>query len=147
MRIAKALRFPPVDKDLRRQFEVDIERRVSNDHVISIDGIDYEVPRGCASRKITVRRRLLEDTIVYTHLGKVIELHPVDLAGNARARRAKDRSSSVSDESPVPPTTAAQSAFDGDFKPVVDEAGGFIGDQPSTDDQPDNDCKDLEQTS
>jgi putative transposase len=143
----KVLRFPSADKDLRRQFEVDIERHVSNDHVISIDGVDYEVPRGCASRKITVRRRLLEDSIVYTHLGKVIELHPVDLAANAQARRAKDFTPSADDESSGPPTTAAQSAFHTTFKPVVDEAGGFIGESPSTDDQQLNDQQDQEQTS
>lgn len=141
----KVLRFPPVDQDLRRKFEVDIERRVANDHVISIDGIDYEVPRGCAGRKITVRRRLLEDTIVYTHLDKVIELHPVDLAANARARRAKDSTPAASDETSTPPTTAAQSAFRNKFKPIVDEAGGFIGDLPITDDQQDQDNPDQEQ--
>ena len=143
----KALRFPPVDKDLRRQFEVDIERRVANDHVISIDGVDYEMPKGCAGRKITVRRRLLEDTIVYTHLGEVIELHPVDLAANARAKRARDFTPAANDETSGPPTTAAQAAFHDDFKPIVDESGGFIGDPPITDDQRDNDLPDLDQTS
>ena len=120
-------------------------RHVANDHVISIDGIDYEVPRGCAGRKITVRRRLLEDTIVYTHLGKVIELHPVDLAANAQARRAKGSPKPASDESFDPPTTAAQGAFHDKFKPIVDEAGGFIGDLPTTDDQQNKDNPDQEQ--
>ncbi len=141
---SKALRFPPLDEDLRRHFEVDIVRRVANDHVISIDGIDYEVPRGCAGRKITVRRRLLEDSIVYTHLGEVIELHSVDLVANARAKRAKGSPKPASDEFSDPPTTAAQSAFHDEFKPIVDKAGGFIGDLPTTDDQQDH--PDQEQT-
>ncbi|RLA56827.1 MAG: hypothetical protein DRR04_13765 [Gammaproteobacteria bacterium] len=125
---AKALRFPQDDQTLRSHFEISIERRVSNDHVISLDGIAYEMPRGYAGRKVTVRRRLLEGTIVLLHEDKLIELHPVDLASNARSKRAKGVLDSSSSDHTIPPRTAAQIAFQNEFGPVVDEDGGFIGD-------------------
>ncbi len=124
-RDTKKLRFPANDRELRDGFEVHVERRVSNDHIISIDGIDYEVPRGYAGRKLTVRRRLLDGTIVLLHHDKLIVLHPVDLATNARTRRAKDHKTPTREESTAPPVTAAQTAYDSEFEPVVDADGGF----------------------
>jgi transposase InsO family protein len=145
----KALRFPLTDQELRQSFEVTVERRVANDHVVSVDGTFYEVPRGYAGRKITLRHRLLEATIVFWHDGKTIELHPVDLAANARAKRAKDLSSQPSSDTSAPPTTAADLAFQSHFESVVDEDGGFIDDDDdtTTDFQQDQDHSDQEKTS
>ena len=82
----KKLRFPASTQALRDKFEVHLERRVTNDHIVSIDSTLYEVPRGYAGRKVTVRRRVLEGSIVFSHQSKAIVLRPVDLAANARTK-------------------------------------------------------------
>jgi len=135
---AKELRFPASTADLRSKFEVHLQRRVANDHVITIDSVLYEVPRGHAGTEITVRRRVLDGTIVLEHQGRDIVLHAVDLASNARAKRAKDRPPRGPDDGGgKPPKTAAGIAFQEDFKPVVDAHGGFEGgdDDPSSPDR------------
>lgn len=121
----KALRFPENETRLREKFEIHIERRVSNDHVISVASILYEMPRGYAGQKVIVRRRLLEDTIAFLHQGKIIKLHPVDLAANARARRSKKGENATEKESHSLFKSAADMAFERDFKPIVDGDGGF----------------------
>jgi len=124
----KPLRFPEDRAGLRKKFEIWIERRVSNDHVVKIGSIDYEVPTGYAGRKVVLRRRLLDGTIGFFHEGKVIDLHPVDLAHNARAKRAKSDPEN-GEITGMPRRTAADMAFDRDFGKVVDEDGSFDGEE------------------
>jgi transposase InsO family protein len=130
----RPLRFPKDDHDLRRNFEVYIERRVSNDHVVSVDAVDYEMPTGYAGQKIVLRRRLLDQGLGFLHEGRIIDLQPVDLAANARARRAKGKSPQP-DTQPVPRPSAADLKFQRDFGPIVGADGGFDDlDGPSIDD-------------
>ena len=129
----RPLRFADSDDDLRQRFVLHIERKVSNDHVISFDSVHYEVPRGHACHKVIVHRRLLDGTIAILHEGKLVELHPVDLAANARARRAKPGRQAEPSQHPLP-KSAADLAFERDFRPVVDADGGFI--QPPTEKKP-----------
>lgn len=119
----KPLRFPDDHQALRRKFEIWIRRRVSTDHVVSIDSIHYEVPKGYAGRVVMLRRRLLDGSIGFLHDGKVIDLHPVDLAANARAQRAR----AGQDDQPetMPRKSAADMTFDRDFGPVVGDDGGL----------------------
>lgn len=120
---SRTLRFPEDREALASKFELSIERRVSTDHVVSIGSVEYEMPRGYAGAKVTLHRRLLDGTIGFTHRGKVIELLPVDLAANAHARRARD----LRRDEPrsMPPTTAAELAFNRDFEPITEADGGF----------------------
>jgi transposase InsO family protein len=122
---AKALRFPDSVEVLGRMFELWTERRVSTDHVVSIDSVAYEMPRGYATRKVLLRRRLLDGGIGFLHDGRLIDLHPIDLAANARAHRARGSSP---DEPPrsVPKKSAADIAFQRDFGPVVGDDGGAL---------------------
>ncbi len=108
-----------------RHFTMSFERTVSNDNVLSYDGVRYEAPRGSASEEIMVTRHLLDDNaLTVLHEGKETRLHPVDLAANADARRGCPRS--PQDGFTATPTeTAAQTGFDTDVKPVVDADGGF----------------------
>ncbi len=119
----RALRLPESREHLQSMFELSIERRVSTDHVVSIGSVEYEMPRGYAGAKVTLHRRLLDGTIGFAHQGKVIELLPVDPAANAHAQRARD----VSHDEPrsMPPTTAAELAFNHDFEPITEADGGF----------------------
>ncbi len=124
---AKPLSFPPSDEDLRGRFVVHFERTASGDHIVSIDGTAYEVPRGLAGTRLTIHHRLLDGTYAVPAGGKLVDLHPVDLVANARSRRGRSRCAADTDaEVTAPlPKSAAEMAFDRDFRPVVSSDGGF----------------------
>ena len=130
---AKPLRYPEDRDSLRRKFEIHLERRVTPDNTVSIDSTPYDVPTGYASEKIIVWRRLLEGTVGFVHDGRVIDLLPTDLEANARAPRAK-RVTGRDETTAIPPKTAAEDAFDRDFRPVVDADGGFHHDSDDSND-------------
>ena len=126
----RPLRFADDEATLRSRFVVTEERRVSNDHVIQFDGVDYEAPRGLARQRVLVHRRLLDgaDDLAPEHLsvlhdGRLVRLHPVDLAANARARRGTSRSEPLDEVAPV--KTAATVAFERDYGSLVGPDGGF----------------------
>lgn len=120
----RPLRFPPSDLDLRRHFVLHLSRRVSADHIVSVDSVLYELPRGRAGEMVTLQRKLLEDTLWLLHEGRLIQLHPVDLAKNAITRRAHPGPvAPLETDHPLPPT-AAEIAFQQDLFPVVDPDGG-----------------------
>jgi transposase InsO family protein len=119
----KPLRFPENDAELRAKFEIHLARRVSADHVVQVDGVLYEMPRGYAGQRVVLRERLLDGTLAFLHQGRLMELHPVDLAANARARRA--RQDAEEDVQHPLPKSAADLAFERDFGPVLDADGGF----------------------
>jgi hypothetical protein len=83
------LRPVPDDGWLRSRFTLVDKRLVSNDHVISFDGVLYEVPRGLAGERIEVHRRAIEGTLHILHDGRLIKLHPLDPVTNATSPRAK----------------------------------------------------------
>jgi putative transposase len=120
----RPLRFPTDDADLADRFVVTETRKVSADHVISYEGVDYEVPRGHGGTEITVWRRLLSGALSVVHDGRLVDLAPVDLAANAIARRSRP-SAPAPDDDESAPRTAAQLAFARDFAPVVGSDGGF----------------------
>lgn len=117
----RPLRFPDDDQALRARFVTTESRKVSSDNVISYQGQDYEVPRGHAKTEIQVQRRLLGGELAVVHDGRLVVLHPVDLAHNALDRRAQ---APRPDDDEGTPTTAAQLAFQRDFRPVVGSDGG-----------------------
>lgn len=121
----RALRFPDSDEELRQRFVVFEPRVVTNDHVVSLDGVRYEVPRGYAGRTVILHRRLLDGTV---HMpldgGALTELHPVDLHANATARRGADRDEDAPTVEP-PPHSAAALDFHADLGPIVGPDGGF----------------------
>lgn len=127
---ARPLRFPEDEATLRSRFVVTEERRVSNDHVIQFDSVDYEAPRGRAREWVLVHRRLLDsaDDIAPLHLsvlhdGRLVRLHPVDLAANARAKRGTPRSEPLDEVAPV--KTAATLAYEREYPSLVGPDGGF----------------------
>jgi len=127
---SRALRFDWDEAELRSRFVVTEERRVSNDHVIKFDGELYEAPRGLARQMVLVHRRLLGevDEVAPEHLsvmhdGRLVRLHPVDLAANARGGRGRDRETDIDEVAPV--KTAATLAFERDFPSLVGPDGGF----------------------
>ena len=108
---------------LRSQFFVREERLVSHDHVISLDSVLYEVPRGLAGQRVSVARDVLDPShLRLDHEGGSIRLHPVDLHANARARRGAP----APEPDPTPPVaSAANRAADRAFAPITEPDGGF----------------------
>ena len=127
----RPLRFPESQGELRAKFEVWLERRATADGIVSIDSVRYELPRGYAGQKLTLRRRLLDGGIGFLHEGQLIDLFPVDLEANARSPRARTKHKEPDVQAPPPPS-AAELAYQRDFGAVVDEDGGFQQDDSLT---------------
>lgn len=127
----KALRLPESDVDLRRHFVVHFERTVSNDHVVSIDGVSYEMPLGYRERKARIHHRLLDGSYAVVHCGRLVDLEPVDLVANARSPRARGTSHPADEEAHPLPPSAADLHFDRVFGPVVAADGGFADPEPN----------------
>jgi len=117
----RPLRFPRDQRDLRSRFLVTETRRVSSDNVVSVDGVSYEVPRGHARDYLELRRQTLDGTIWAPHDGRLVQLHPVDLAHNAQDRRANPSPNPVDDQR-EPPVTAACMSFERNFGPIPEVA-------------------------
>lgn len=120
----RPLRFSEDDSDLRRRFVVFEKRRVSNDHVVSMDSVDYEVPRGYSGTQIVLHRRLLDPTIAMIHHGRLLDLAPVDPVANATSRRGQP-GPCVDDTVRPPPPSAAELSYQKDLGPVVGPDGGY----------------------
>jgi hypothetical protein len=116
------LRFPSSEAELRERFFVTETRQVSSDHIVSFEGTAYEVPRGYATTRATLRRSVLDDSLYLLHQGQWTRLHPVDPTANAYTRRARPGPTEP-EEGPPPVPTAACHAFDRDFGPVVTAEG------------------------
>jgi len=129
----RALRFPESDEALRGCFVVRERRRVSNDHVISFAGTDYEVPRGHAGKQLSLERHLLDETLWIEHQGELVQLHLVDLTANARDRRARGTDAKDEPRTPLPPS-AAELHRQRDYPSLVGDDGGF-SDTETPDDQ------------
>lgn len=119
----RPLRFPRDQDDLRSRFLITEVRKVSSDNIVSVDGVCYEVPRGHARDRIELRRQTLDGSIWTPHEGRLVCLHPVDLAYNAQAGRANPSPMTRPDDLQEPPLTAAAMAFNRDFGPLLDSTG------------------------
>ncbi len=118
----RPLSFPESGEDLAARFFVSETRKVSGDHVVSLDGVGYETPTGYAGTRVTLYRHAVEGTVHLLHEGRLVRLFPVDLERNARDRRGRE----ADEPPPARPTRgAADIAFTNDFGPVVDTDGGF----------------------
>jgi hypothetical protein len=122
--------------ELKRGFVVFEKRRVSRDHVVSVNAVDYEVPRGHAGECVILHRNVLDDTLHFPEQdGRLVQLHEVDLAANAKSRRASGKVSQDATPRPLK-KSSADLAFDTDFRPVILDDGGFIDPDPSNGDFP-----------
>jgi len=121
----RPLRMPESLSALRERFVVTLQRRVSADHVLSVEGTLYETPRGMAGSKATVHRQVLDGTLRVLFQGRLVKLLPVDLTANAHARRHRHRTAPAEGPAPIPVKSAADLAFERDFAPIVDADGGY----------------------
>jgi transposase InsO family protein len=112
---------------LDAQFLTTEERTVSNDHVVSLDGTLYEVPRACRGR-IVLTRHLLTGTLTVRLDGRPVEIHPLEPTKNAFDRRGRPpRPKPGEPRGSTHPTavTPVQRAFDDDFGPLVGPDGDY----------------------
>jgi putative transposase len=123
-RDSRPLRMPESEHDLRERFVLTETRKVSNDNVVKFESTAFEVPRGYAGTDIPVRRHLLDPSLWILHHGRLVQIHPVDLARNAFDRRAH-HAAAPEPEGTVP-VTAATIAFHRDFGPIVGSDGGVL---------------------
>lgn len=128
-RSERALRPAPSDDWLRECFTVELERRVTSDHVVSVDSVLYEVPRGHGGEWVTVYRRLLErtpdeDALYIQHQGRLVRLHPVDLAFNATSGRARPKTGD-DEVVAVPAKSASTLSFERTYATMLDSDGGY----------------------
>jgi hypothetical protein len=126
---SRDLEYPQSREWLAARFLVSFTRVVSNDNVITFEGTAYEVPNGHRQQRTTITRHLLKgNRLTMVHKGRRVIIHPVDLAANAYARRARGSRATQKDaDSPV--DTAASDAFEGDFQPMVTPQGDYPSDQ------------------
>jgi transposase len=131
---SRALRPAQSQKWLTQCFTIGLKRRVSADHVVSVDGVQYEVPRGHAGESATLYRRVLEkteyrDALYIKHKGELVRLEPVDLAFNAQSGRARLQIQPPHDR----PTSVAKSAstlsFEKTYQSMLETDGGFSDDE------------------
>lgn len=122
-------------EDLARAFVTYLERTVTNDRLVPIDSLFYELPRelspgGRRGEKVVVTHRLLEGTYHVVCGDRLVRIHEVDLAANARSPRAR-RGEPAAEETATPAEkTAADLAFERELGPVVDGDGSVL---PATD--------------
>lgn len=122
----RKLRFVENEETLDNAFVLHENRHVANDNIVSIDAIHYEMPRGHAGTTVVIRRNVRNNTLSFIDRGRLIQLAPVDLAGNARDSRAGNPASA--DEPPQKHSrSSADIAFNKDVSPIVDADGGFTG--------------------
>ena len=118
-----SLRFADNAAVLRQTFVVELSRRVSNDQIISVDGVNYEVPRGLAGSKIVGFRQVLDGSLRVldpNQSGNPLQVRRVDLAANARDRRGRPAPDAMGADNAGAslPNTAAGMAFARDFAPI-----------------------------
>jgi len=123
---SKALRYFDANT-LRQHFVVNEERTVSNDHVISLHGTHYEVPRGHARQRITLYRNVLDESIAMMIDGRRVELRAVDVVANAHSKRGAgvERATDGDEYFRAPTRGAADLSYQHSLGPVVDADGGF----------------------
>ncbi len=118
------------DAHLQEVFTLPLTRQVSADHVVSVEGTPYEVPRGYAGSEVVLHRRLLEvtdeaDALYLEHKGELMRLFEVDTRANAHARRDSSDSAVVGEMTEPATVSAAERAFRQTLRPMTDADGGY----------------------
>lgn len=116
---------PYPDRDaLREHFFVTRTRRVGNDHVVSVDGRAWEVPRGLAGETVSIRQDAFDPLhLLLEHDGRPVRLAEVDVVANARGRRVRRPPPDPDADPPEP--GAALAAAERALAPITQPDGGF----------------------
>jgi hypothetical protein len=128
---------PIEETALRAAFVAGVERLVSADHIVSVDGVAYEMPIGFARQKVILERHLLDGGSLHhpDRHGTLVCLQPVDVHANATARRARRLDEAPPDERPPVPT-ASMLRFQQQLGPITAPDGGFPDPGPDASSEP-----------
>lgn len=129
---------PIEEAALRAAFVVGVERHVSADHTVSVDGDLYEMPLGFARQQVTLERHLLDGGSLHhpDRHGERMRLEPIDLHANATAGRARRLAEGeTSNDTQKPVSTASMLRYAQHLGPITTPDGGFShpGSDPSCD--------------
>ncbi|MBW2109771.1 MAG: transposase [Deltaproteobacteria bacterium] len=105
------------EEELRTHFVIHLKRKVSNDNIIKVNSIPYEMPLGHAGTRVVVHHHLLDRTVSFCEHGKMLLLSEVDPHANAktpRGRRGKE-----AEEKALPHETAAMKRFNKQYTSLV----------------------------
>ena len=122
---------PIEEAELRAAFVASVERTVSADHIVSVDGVAYEMPLGFARKAVVLERHLLDGGSLHhpDRHGRLVRLQPVDVHANATAGRARrvapESSKSPSEVEPSPVPTASMLRYAQQLGPITAPDGGF----------------------
>lgn len=119
-----ALSMPESLDKMEQHFVICESRRVSRDQIITVAGVNYDMPQGYAGRIVEVYRHILHKTVSVKHDNKMIVLAPVDLTLNATVPRAHPAKASDIKQCPI--RSAADIAFMKDHQPIVGKGGDFF---------------------
>lgn len=120
---SRTLLMPSNWKELNKHFCIEETRKVTADNCIKFNSKSYEAPLGHAGTKALVRYQLLEQKLYLVLEEGEIALHLVDKNANAKKRRANTEPHSNPADEPV--TTAAELAYNKDFRSIVTSDGGY----------------------
>ncbi|MFC1853523.1 hypothetical protein ACFL27_25310 [candidate division CSSED10-310 bacterium] len=121
----KALEFPSNEQELDSQFMITEMRTVSKDNIVSMDSVEYEMPKGYRRKRVILYRNVLDESIHFQHKDRLIQLFEVDKGLNARTKRGKMAIDDEEEPAHPPAPTAADMAFEHDHSALVDDEGSF----------------------
>lgn len=125
----RSLRFRENAAKLKADFVLHHRRRVSHDNIVSFKGVPYEMPIGYEGAQVILRRHMIEKTLSFIHQGREMILRPPDVHANALSTRSKPACGKDQESTSLLPESSAQIAFNREYRPIVDQNGGFTGDQ------------------
>lgn len=111
------------EEKLRSYFVIHLKRRVSNDNVVKVNSVTYDMPLGHAGTRVILHHHLLDRSVSFNEDGKLILLQETDPQTNSkipRGRRGKEK-----EDNSLPTETAAMKHFKKRYPPAVDAQGNF----------------------
>jgi transposase InsO family protein len=122
-----SMRLASIDniEAMEQFFVINKSRKVSNDNIVKIDNVSFEVPCGHSGRLVNIEQDFINARMRILHDGKMLRIIPVNLNANAKSKRANSKKKPKRVEGPI--NNAARIAYNQSYKPVVNS----VGDCPS----------------
>ena len=117
---------------LEQKFVLSTTRKVSKDHVVSLEGTLYEVPQGYARQVITLYRNMLSGEVSILHKAHYSRLAPLEAHDNAR-RPCNRKASPETETGPSVRPTSAEQDYRDNVTALVDSQGNCFKSQEDND--------------
>lgn len=130
----KPLCLPKNHEHLFESFVLDYRRTVSRDHVVRLEGETFEVPAGYAGRPVIFNRHVFTGEVTMIHQHRRIRLQELDANTNAYRPPASTPTAPASESNRPHVPGHAQTRFDEDFPPLIDDAGNHYDEKENSND-------------